>query len=158
VTATAMAKMTPSPPWYRQFWPWFLIALPGTVVVASIYTLVLATRHADDLVVDEYYREGLSINRQLERTRAAEDLGIDATLTAEGRQIDVRITGPVDQPQLRLLLSHPMESARDFKVPLKMIGAGSYRGAVPQALSGRWIWIVDAGDGSAWRVDGEQYF
>ena len=153
-----MTTVTSATPWYRQFWPWFLIALPATVVVASIYTLVLATQHADDLVVDEYYREGLAINRQLQRTHAAETLGIDVTLNATGRQIDVLITGPVDQPQLRLLLSHPMESARDFKVPLQAIGAGAYRGLVPQALSGRWIWIVDAGDGSPWRVDGEQDF
>ena len=30
-------------PWYRQFWPWFLIALPGTVVVAAIGTLVIGS-------------------------------------------------------------------------------------------------------------------
>ena len=24
-------------PWYRQFWPWFLIALPATVVVAGLF-------------------------------------------------------------------------------------------------------------------------
>ncbi|MEQ8516343.1 MAG: FixH family protein, partial [Chromatocurvus sp.] len=47
---------TGSEPWYRQFWPWFLIVLPGTVVVASIATLIIAVRGSDDLVVDEYYK------------------------------------------------------------------------------------------------------
>lgn len=28
--------------WYRQFWPWFLIALPGTTVVACMFTIWLA--------------------------------------------------------------------------------------------------------------------
>ncbi len=54
-------------PWYRQFWPWFLILLPASVVVASLYTVYIANRGADDLVVDEYYKDGLAINRQLEK-------------------------------------------------------------------------------------------
>ncbi len=28
-------------PWYKQFWPWFLIALPASVVVASLITVTL---------------------------------------------------------------------------------------------------------------------
>ena len=34
-------------PWYRQFWPWFLIALPGSVVVASMVTIWLAASTSD---------------------------------------------------------------------------------------------------------------
>ena len=49
-------------PWYRQFWPWFLICLPGSVVVAALTTMYIAHKGADDLVVDEYYKEGLAIN------------------------------------------------------------------------------------------------
>mgnify|MGYP001818893455 CR=1 FL=1 len=41
------------PPWYRQFWPWFIIALPAAVVVASFFTLWLAISNPDPLVVDE---------------------------------------------------------------------------------------------------------
>ena len=29
---------TPAPPWYRQRWPWLLMAGPAIVVVASMYT------------------------------------------------------------------------------------------------------------------------
>ena len=54
-------------PWYRQFWPWFIIMLPASVVVAGLSTWYIAHRHADDLVVDEYYKSGLAINRQLEK-------------------------------------------------------------------------------------------
>ncbi|HEY2774647.1 MAG TPA: FixH family protein [Candidatus Binatia bacterium] len=34
-------------PWYRQFWPWFLVALPAASVILSISTLIVAIRHAD---------------------------------------------------------------------------------------------------------------
>lgn len=35
-------RETDTQPWYRQFWPWFIMLLPATVVVASIVTLMLA--------------------------------------------------------------------------------------------------------------------
>jgi len=41
------------PPWYRQFWPWFLIALPAAAVIASFITLYLAITHPVHLVIDE---------------------------------------------------------------------------------------------------------
>ena len=31
-------------PWYREPWPWFLIAGPAIVVVASLSTAVIAVR------------------------------------------------------------------------------------------------------------------
>jgi hypothetical protein len=40
-------------PWYKQFWPWFIIALPASVVVASFFTLWLAISNPDQLVLDE---------------------------------------------------------------------------------------------------------
>lgn len=45
-------------PWYRQFWPWFIIALPASAVIASFITLWLAVSNPITLVVnDEEYRE-----------------------------------------------------------------------------------------------------
>jgi len=41
-----MNKQTDSKPWFKQFWPWFLIALPGSVVIASVFTLILAYENA----------------------------------------------------------------------------------------------------------------
>lgn len=46
---------TDTKPWYRQFWPWFLIALPATAVVASFATLAIAIRNADEVVSDPDY-------------------------------------------------------------------------------------------------------
>lgn len=37
-------------PWYKQFWPWFLIALPGSVVIASLFTVTLAVQHAPVII------------------------------------------------------------------------------------------------------------
>ncbi len=40
-------------PWYRQFWPWFIIALPASAVVASFITLWLAISNPDQLVIED---------------------------------------------------------------------------------------------------------
>jgi hypothetical protein len=50
-------------PWYRQFWPWFIIALPATAVIASFVTLWLALTHPDHLVIDE--EEYRNLNSEL---------------------------------------------------------------------------------------------
>lgn len=51
-------------PWYRQPWPWFLIALPAIAVVGCIATMILAIR-TNDAVVADYYQRGLDINKEL---------------------------------------------------------------------------------------------
>ena len=53
-------------PWYRQFWPWFIIALPTVVVIASLLTVYIAVSHPDPLVDGDYYRHGLTINERLD--------------------------------------------------------------------------------------------
>ena len=58
-------------PWYKQFWPWFLMALPATAVVGGIITIVIAMTNPDGLVQDDYYKAGLGINRTLEREQQA---------------------------------------------------------------------------------------
>jgi hypothetical protein len=141
-------------PWYRQFWPWFLILLPATVVVAALTTVVIANRGADDLVVDDYYRDGLAINRQLERQRRAEALGIGARLAIDGLRVEAVTRGPVDAPTLDLTLSHPLESDRDFQVTLRAIGAGHYLGELQQPVGPRWHWILTSPGEASWRLDG----
>ncbi len=45
-------------PWYRHVWPWILMSGPAIVVVAGLWTWVLAARiaAADGLVSDEVPR------------------------------------------------------------------------------------------------------
>ncbi|MEM7209241.1 MAG: FixH family protein [Pseudomonadota bacterium] len=52
-------------PWYKQFWPWAIIAIPATTVVACIIMITLAIKTDDGLVSGDYYREGLTINERL---------------------------------------------------------------------------------------------
>jgi hypothetical protein len=141
-------------PWFRQFWPWFLILLPASVVVAGLATMYIAYHNADDLVVDDYYRNGLAINRQLEKKQRAESRGITAHLTFEGKSVTVVTTGPVNNTTLHLLLSHPLEADRDFALTLSRIDGGHYRGILAQAIAPRWHWTLEVPHADGWRLDG----
>ncbi len=56
---------TASKPWWTHGHVWLIIAGPAIVVVAGIATLVLALRTPDPLVAEDYYRQGIEINRTL---------------------------------------------------------------------------------------------
>jgi hypothetical protein len=58
-------------PWYRQFWPWFIIALPASAVIASFITLWLAISNPVELVVtEEDYQQ---LRSELKAQTVAED-------------------------------------------------------------------------------------
>jgi hypothetical protein len=42
--------------WYKQFWPWFLISLPASVVVASMFTISIAIDNAPTITDREIGR------------------------------------------------------------------------------------------------------
>ena len=48
-------------PWYRQFYPWMLIALPASAVIAGFITLYIAITHPDALVRKACVRDGATI-------------------------------------------------------------------------------------------------
>ena len=54
-------------PWYKQFWPWFFILVPVITLMMGGLMLYLAINTQDSLVVDDYYKEGRTINASLAR-------------------------------------------------------------------------------------------
>lgn len=132
---------TTTPPWYRQFWPWFLIALPATVVVAGFFTLYLAIKYSDDLVSDNYYRDGLAINQQLTQDLRATELALSARLDFNSGSDDAievlaltlksELETFVMPALLKLYLLHPTDASEDHVIQLLAAGAGRYRGQLP---------------------------
>lgn len=143
------------PPWYRQFWPWFLLSWPAIAVVAGIITVVIAVNNPDDLVDDDYYKSGLAINRVLDREQRAATLKIQADVTwqpATG-QIVLRLTS-TEAPENRLFLKllHPTLAHHDLKIPLLHKGHGRYTGLLDGVpIPGNWHLILTPEDKS-WRL------
>lgn len=119
-----------STPWYRQFWPWFIIALPSCVVLASFVTLFIAVTNRDSLVKDNYYKEGLAINTDLREVKLAKDLGLKATITTnrESKMIKLVLESSQQLPPARMLLLkfiHPFDEKLDLELALQQYGVTS---------------------------------
>ena len=149
-------------PWYRQFWPWFIIALPASAVVASLYTVSLAVRTTDSLVVTSEDGMDVVASRHLAAEQFAAEHGIVATLTidVESGAILAKLTAdtPVDWPKtLQLLFSHPAFANRDQHITLTAAmpdsyGSPTWSGHFIDVPVGRWYVVLE--DGDAWRLSG----
>ena len=71
----AMTIRRDSNPWYKEPWPWILMAGPAIVIVAGFVTAWLAIISNDGLVTDDYYKQGLALNQRLQRDHDASDRG-----------------------------------------------------------------------------------
>lgn len=144
-----------SKPWYREPWPWFLISLPATAVIAGVTTVWIAFSNYDGLVVGDYYKAGLAINQTLARDDAAYALGLAASFRQEDHALSVTLTGKLANwpERLTLTLAHPTHQGFDQTVTLHHAGGGHYRAQLPVLHPGKWhAQLTDAA--STWRLSG----
>lgn len=144
-------------PWYKEPWPWLLMLGPFVVVVAGFITTWLAIRSNDGLVADDYYKQGLAINQQLERDQKAGELGMQAQFMRSGSQIRIILTKGEQAKlpeKLSLRLSHPTRAGMDQVVELAAEGQGLFSGKLNSDISGRWRAVLEDPSGQ-WRLQGD---
>ncbi len=144
-------------PWYREPWPWFLMAGPAIVVVAGTITAVIAVKTNDGLVADDYYKQGLGINRVIARDERAAALNISATVqfNEERRAVRVMLAAGAPQPgSLRLTLIHGARASDDQVVALAAIAPGIYEGALREPAPGKWQLRIEDVE-ATWRIAGD---
>jgi hypothetical protein len=147
-------------PWYRQFWPWFIMALPASAVVAGLSTVYIAFKNKDSLVRDDWYQDGQSINIDLTRDDHARALGIKADAILDALTGEVRLTlhgkpALVMPPSLTLVFSHVSRADLDQSLTLLRQRDGHYQGSLGRALQGRFDIELS---GNGWRVTGTRMF
>lgn len=146
----------PMRPWYREPWPWLLMAPVAIVVVAGIVTAILAVRTSDGVVADDYYKQGLGINRVIAREAHAQAAGLAARILFNDERTGVRVLLASAQQlpeSLTLTLIHPTRRGEDQVVALRQAGPALYEGRLqaPRAAS----WRVSLEDASrTWRLKG----
>jgi hypothetical protein len=142
-------------PWYREPWVWLLIALPLTSVIGGMITIYIAVTTSDGLVVDDYYRRGKAINRDLARDRAAAGYRLQAHVDVDPeRRRVVLILQSVDYElpaTVSLAFLHPTRAGHDQTVELQRVDVDRYTGTVSGLSSGNWYVQLSADD---WRLSG----
>ena len=122
-------------PWYRQFWFWFVFSPLIYIIIMCSVTVTIALKGADDVIIDNYYKEGRMINQALEQDKRAQALGLSGSLNFDRTSGEVLLTivnVPSDAAlmpdQLLLMMGHPVKAAKDQLITLTAIAPGKYRG------------------------------
>lgn len=155
-----MNVKTLNQPWYKEPWPWILMAGPGLVIVAGAITIWLAIVSFDGMVEDDYYKQGLAVNQRIHRDRAAHDLGFQAQVVRSGAELRVFLsssTGAAMPEQLALRLVHPTRGGMDQTIALANAGQGFYSGRLDVEVDGRWHVFLEDPD-FTWRLLGDWQF
>ena len=150
-------------PWYRQFWPWFIIALPAASVVAGVTTVWIAMQTTDSLVVrsDDGVRN--AADRRISAERLASEMNLAALVEIDpdtGVVSAVIRSGDLTEipATLEFELSHPAFADRDLLVTLNKAmsdesGNPVWVGHIVTVPDERFYAVLKAGD--AWRLTAE---
>ncbi len=128
-------------PWYRQFWAWFVLAPLILVIAVASYTVSTAFRYADDVVSDNYYKDGRMINQVIEQDEAALAMGLKGSLEIDNSLGEVQVALSANTPlpdRLLLLFSHPVSADKDLTLLLRKTASGRYRADLDAPIQYRW--------------------
>lgn len=139
-----------SKPWYREPWPWILMSGPAAAILGGVVTLWLALHSSDGLVAEDYYKQGLAINRVLAKEDEAERRGISAAIRLEPDRLHVDLKGDAP-PALFVRLAHATRAGYDMRLRLVPVAPGAYEAELGRLPPGRWQVIVEDPRGS-WRI------
>lgn len=129
--------------WYREPMMLLVVGLPLVAVIGSVITLFIAARSFDGLVADDYYKQGLEINRRLERDKRADALGLRISLQrlADDELMRIVIRGEpayVPPQSVEVAFTHATRAGLDSVLLAPLHADGSYAFPNPELAPGRW--------------------
>jgi len=143
-------------PWYKHFWPWFIVILMGTAMSASLVTVYIAIDGSDDVVSDTYYKDGLAINQLLVQDQLASDLALKAEIYLSKEGVRATLSSNAELPdQVVLTLLHPASDQLDQNVFLFHNGDGTYQGQGALPDQRYYVQLKGSHSGNPWRLSGE---
>jgi hypothetical protein len=149
-----MNRLQEQKPWYMEPYVWLIISFPLAAVIAGIITAVLAVKSDDGLVVDDYYKEGLAINRKLERDQLATEYELTANLQYARDDENIRIIVTANNnfnypDNLKVSFLNASRAGVDKEVLLSMTGKNAYTGTNPDLGKGKWHVLIENDE---WRL------
>jgi len=152
-------------PWWREGMVWLIIALPVSAVLASLATVYIAAREADDLVTTGYSKTGMAVEVQQSALEQARKLGLAGNLRYQNGLLTLRLT-PTPAAgeslssqglvigELALHVVHPTLADLDQKIALQPLEQGQYQARIDLTGEGKRHLILEPADRS-WQLQGE---
>jgi hypothetical protein len=120
------------------------------VLVAGAATTWIAFASADGLVAEDYYKQGMGINRRLAREEVAQKRGISARMSIQATSIRVELQGTAPEA-LFVHLAHATRAGHDIRLRLVAGTDGVYAAELPPLPAGRWHAVIEDARGT-WRI------
>ena len=160
-----MQSNEPSKPWHKHPLVWMMFAIPFSAVIMGVVMIWLAIDTDDGLVADDYYKQGLEINRVIERDKKAAELGLSAIIEFDNSTRIIRIQfdkGSLESfpKSLPLQLQHATRENSDITVLLDHGMGNKYIGHVNQSISeGIWYFKITGNDGTdvGWKLNARSH-
>jgi len=141
---SAQTPLAPGAPWYRQFWPWFIVGMLGVSVVGSLSTVAIALLGADPEVRRDYVVDARAVVPLTGPRDRALALGLGAMvgIEADGSRVSIETWSSAGAGVLpeRMVVHfvHPTLAERDVRVVAVREADGVHRAALPSGLEGRY--------------------
>ena len=142
------------------------MAGPALVIVAGFITLWIAISHPDPVLTDDYYKQGLTVNKVVDQYHAAANQGIKAQILRSGQELRIFAStkaGPLQSGALKFAIKNPAKPEQDQEITLENAGSGFYVGKLKQDVQGQRdvllsdkaeIWIM----AGKWQSDSQEPF
>jgi hypothetical protein len=144
----AMQLIEQNKPWYSFPLVWMMIFIPFSAVIMGVVMIWLAVDTNDGLVVDDYYKQGLEINRLISRDKKAAELELKATVDFDNSAKLIKLQFKKGQlvsypDKLQLNLQHATRANSDIAVVLDHGIDDQYIGRVNKTLTeGIWYFVL----------------
>ncbi len=146
-------------PWYRYPMVWMIVGIPFSAIVMGAIMIWLAITTDDGLVADDYYKQGMAINRDLHRDAMAQEKALSAALEMNDSDGLIRMNLAFDKgglesypDALQLKLQYATHDHNDVHLMLNHGQGDRYIGMIRQALiPGKWYLELSQGE---WRLNG----
>ena len=140
-------------PWYKNFWPWFLIFFPLVAIIGCISLFITAIGNGPDVVVDDYYKKGKAINLELTKFEKAKALYLHGELNVTNERVSFRFSkGDFSNVHaLKLSFYHRTIKAHDFAVTLTPNANQEFTALLNEYTQGAYSVFIEPIDGS-WKM------
>ncbi|WP_257285335.1 FixH family protein [Endozoicomonas sp. SESOKO1] len=127
----------PFTPWYREPWAWYIVGILMVTFAWGGFQVYTAFTHQDSVVIDDYYKNGKTINQDMTRIDNARSLAVAGILTIDELigEVRVKMQGSPDAwpEQLKLSFLSPVFKDKDKAITLtRSFGISSIASGIAQ--------------------------